>query len=94
MNQDGSALPTAGPRAGDVVITKTRVDGATFYALRVFPGPPQIMCPTYEDGLTKALAWAGREAVSVWTTEDGQTYREETAPAAADGGATHASSDE
>jgi hypothetical protein len=92
MSPQSSQSPAPAPHPGDVLIATIRTASGTFYSLSVCPGPPQIMCATHAEALVKALAWAAREAVSIWTTLDGHTYRQEITPADSRNGAMHASS--
>jgi hypothetical protein len=63
---------TTGPAQGDVLIARDTTHTKA-YALSVVPGPPQMHCPTYEDAMSTAVAWASQRRVAIWFTQDGQT---------------------
>ena len=61
------------PQLGDVVITR-ETEGGNAYTTSVVPGPPQVRHSTYEEAVSVATAWALREHVAIWLTEDDKTY--------------------
>jgi hypothetical protein len=61
------------PQNGDVVIARVMQEGRAC-TLGTVPGAPQVLYSTYETALAAATAWALREHVPVWFTEDGATF--------------------
>jgi hypothetical protein len=69
-------MTTSGPMSpahGDVVIGRD-AEGGRLYTISVMPGNPQVRYPTFEKAVAVATAWALREHVSIWCTEDGKTF--------------------
>jgi len=68
-----SALKSNTPRAGDVVVYK----GATsdeMYLLSIFQRASQLKFCKREEAMRDAVAFATRDHVDAWYTEDGQAY--------------------
>ena len=85
--------PRKSPADGDVVIAPVRRRDGLCYALSVAPGPPQIMCRTYQEALANARAWAIRTSVRIWLAGEGGHYWEatEAQPTGLSHGPMHAS---
>lgn len=62
-----------GPAHGDVLIARDKTEKKAC-TLSVVPGPPQMRCPTYEDAISTASAWASQKRVAIWFTKDGRIF--------------------
>jgi hypothetical protein len=71
---------TTSPAHGDIVVARDAAKKKV-YSLSVVPGPPQMLCPSYEEAVSRASAWAAANKVATWLTQDGQMFT----PLAADG---------
>lgn len=67
------SVEAAGPARGDLLIAKDKAEKKA-YTLSVVPGRPQMRCPTYERAVLTASAWASRQHVAIWLTEDGRAF--------------------
>lgn len=64
----------AGPVLGDIIIHKRHASGDV-YILLSFQQASQLTCPFYAEAVKHATAFAVKDALDAWYTEDGQTYR-------------------
>ena len=64
---------TPRPVHGDVLIGKDAKRRNT-YTLSVFPGPPQMRCRSYQEAASTASAWAARQSVAIWRTNDNRRF--------------------
>jgi hypothetical protein len=62
------------PRPGDIVVRK-QVDSGNFCILTPFQGESQLVFHIYDDAIRHAEAYAVKDRVDVWFTENGETYR-------------------
>lgn len=63
---------TVGPRPGDVVVS----DGgqSRVFTLSVFPGSPQLTCPSRAMALTMARTLVQRQRVDSWLSRGGTAF--------------------
>jgi len=61
----------ARPTAEDIVISRQTTGS---FAVATQSAPPQLLCPTFEEALTRAGSVASEQRVRVWLTEDDQTF--------------------
>jgi len=62
------------PRAGDIVVYKPTAP-AERYVLSVFRHASQLVFRTHDEAMRDATAFATKDHVDAWYTEDGQMYQ-------------------
>jgi hypothetical protein len=65
-------VETVGPRAGDVVVSKAEASAAC--TLSVFPGPPQLLCPSRVEAVAMARSFVRRRRVDSWLIGSGAAF--------------------
>jgi hypothetical protein len=66
--------PRLTPEDGDVVVRKATRDGNRVYVLHTAPGADQYMLRSREAAVAQAVAFAKREGVRAWLTEEGNEF--------------------
>ena len=62
------------PEDGDIVVREEKREGTLVYALHTAPGADQYLLRMREAAIAQALAFAKREGVRVWLTDEGYDY--------------------
>lgn len=73
-------MKSSTPPAGDLIIGRDIVNGRLVFSLSIAPDPPQVRYPTYDLALSAARAWALRQSIGIWVTEDGAKFTALEAP--------------
>jgi hypothetical protein len=58
------------PEDGDIVIQHQECDGGRVFALRAMPRPEQILVRSRDEAVRQGIAFARREGVRVWVTDE------------------------
>jgi hypothetical protein len=61
------------PEDGDIVVSQEKRDGTLVYILHTAPGADQYLLRTCEEAVTQAVAFAKRQQVRAWLTDEGHT---------------------
>ena len=70
----GDRAVRATPDDGDVVVRRYVRDGRRVFVLHTVPGPEQWVAGSREDAVGLAAAFAERQHVRVWSTDDGAGF--------------------
>ena len=62
------------PVPGDIIVHKRHASGDV-YVLGVFKRASQLTCQVYGEAMKRATAFAVKDGVDAWYTDDGETYR-------------------
>ena len=68
-----SAPKANSPRAGDIVVYRRSVPAET-YLLSIFQHASQLSCCQRDQAMRNAVAFATKDRVDAWYTEDGHEY--------------------
>jgi hypothetical protein len=62
------------PENGDIVVREEHRDGTLVYVLHTAPREDQYLLRTREEGVAQALAFAKRQFVRAWLTDEGYDF--------------------
>jgi hypothetical protein len=62
------------PQEGDIVVREEEREGTLVYVLHTDPGADQYLLRTREEAVKQALAFAKRERVRAWLTDEGYDF--------------------
>jgi hypothetical protein len=62
------------PEDGDIVVREEKREGTLVYALHTAPREDQHLLRTREEGVAQALAFAKRQFVRAWLTDEGYDF--------------------
>ena len=74
-SRDGDVMPMrTTPENNDIVVQEEKWEGKRVYVLHIAPGADQCVLRTREEAVAQAVAFAKREHVRAWLTDEGYDF--------------------
>jgi len=67
-------LARSAPENGDIVVREEKRGGKRVYVLHIAPGADQYLLRSREEAVAQAVAFAKRECVRAWLTDEGYDF--------------------